>query len=81
MPNLSDRLIQLQEERNMTKKHIANAIGISVMAYYRYEHGERKPTSDILIALANHFCVSIDYLVGRNDDPQYKIYNEECERK
>lgn len=68
--NLSGRLMHLQEERNIPKKHIANAIGISVVAYYRYERGERKPTLDILIALANYFNVSIDYIVGRTNNPK-----------
>lgn len=69
MATLSDRLMQLQAERNVLKKDISKAVGISVMAYYRYERNERQPTADILIALADFFDVSLDYLVGRSDDP------------
>lgn len=69
MPNLSERLIQLQEERKFLKKDIANSVGLSVMGYYRYENGERVPNTDILIKLADYFQVSLDYLVGRSDDP------------
>ena len=68
MTNLSERLISLQKERNVLKKDVAAAIGISVMAYYRYERGERQPTTDILIAIAEYFDVSLDYLVGRSDN-------------
>ena len=37
------------------------------MGYYRYEQGERQPTLPVLIALADYFDVSLDYLVGRSD--------------
>ena len=40
------------------------------MAYQRYEYGPREPAYQKLIALADFFGVSIDYLVGRSDDPQ-----------
>lgn len=69
MSNFSERLKQLQKEQNLLKKDISKAVGISVMAYYRYETGERTPTLDTLIAFADLFHVSIDYLVGRSDDP------------
>lgn len=70
MPNLSERLIQLQEERKFLKKDIANSVGLSIMGYYRYENGERVPNADILIKLADYFQVSLDYLVGRSDNPK-----------
>lgn len=69
MATLCDRLVQLQSERKVTKKNIASAVGVSIMGYYRYERGERQPTADVLIALADFFDVSLDYLVGRSDDP------------
>ncbi len=70
MPNLSDRLVELQQKHNLLKKDIANAVGVSIMGYYRYEHGEREPSSSVLIKLAELFDVSIDYLVGRTDNPK-----------
>lgn len=35
MVSLADRLVSLQKERNVLKKDIADAIGVSVMGYYR----------------------------------------------
>lgn len=69
MASLSDRLIFLQREKNVLKKDIANAAGVSIMGYYRYERGTRLPTSDTLIKLADFFNVSTDYLLGRSDNP------------
>ena len=38
--------------------------------YQDYEYGKVVPSAAILIALADYFDVSLDYLVGRSDDPQ-----------
>ena len=69
MASLSDRLIYLQREKNVLKKDIANAAGVSIMGYYRYEKGSRQPTADKLIKIADFFNVSTDYLLGRSDNP------------
>ena len=66
----SDRLVKLQTERNIDKKTIYTACNISRISYYRYESGERTPTYEALLALADYFNVSIDYLVGRTDNPE-----------
>lgn len=69
MSKLSERLIQLKLERNLLQKEIAKNVGLALRTYQYYETGERKPDSDALIALADYFDVSLDYLVGRSDDP------------
>lgn len=35
-----------------------------------FENGNKKPSLDMLIKLADYFNVSIDYLVGRTNDPK-----------
>ncbi|MCL2851839.1 MAG: helix-turn-helix domain-containing protein [Defluviitaleaceae bacterium] len=72
MPTLSDRLIQLKTEKKLMQKDIAKDNNISLRAYQYYERGERKPDSDIIERLADYFDVSIDYLVGRSDNPERK---------
>ena len=67
---LSDRLIQLKNERNILQKDIAASLNISLRSYQRYEKGERNPDSLTLTAMADFFGVSIDYLVGRTDKPE-----------
>lgn len=48
---------------------MADGIGVAEQAYQRYEYGKTVPSALVLIALADYFDVSLDYLVGRSDDP------------
>jgi transcriptional regulator with XRE-family HTH domain len=64
-----DRLILCRKNKNVTQKETAQAIKISERGYQRYESGDHVPTLAITIALADYFDVSLDYLVGRSDDP------------
>ena len=70
MANLTERLIELKETRNILQKDIAEAISIHIRTYQRYEQGEREIPSSVLIKLADYFDVSLDYLVGRSDEPK-----------
>jgi transcriptional regulator with XRE-family HTH domain len=63
------RLIACRKKSGHTQKQIASAVGVSLRGYQYYEAGEKDATSKVLIALADYFDVSLDYLVGRSDDP------------
>jgi len=63
------RILELKKEKNLLQKDIANASGVTVRNYQRYEKGESQPTLPVLLKLADYFNVSLDYLVGRSDDP------------
>ncbi len=64
-----DCLRELRAERNLTQKDIYEAIGMSAIGYQRYEYGDRAPAYEKLLALADYFDVSLDYLAGRCDNP------------
>jgi transcriptional regulator with XRE-family HTH domain len=49
-----------------------SSLGVTVQAYSLLEKANRSPSFEILTALADYFSVSLDYLVGRSDDPSYK---------
>jgi transcriptional regulator with XRE-family HTH domain len=53
-----------------SQKEIATLLGVNVRALRNYEHGDREPNIDALIALADYFDVSLDYLVGRSNEPE-----------
>ena len=61
----SARQIQLREQRSLSQKEVADACGVVVRAYQRYEYGEREPQLSTLIRLADFYQVALDDLVGR----------------
>lgn len=72
--------MRIKELRNFEKKSsedIANLLGITVQAYYKYENGKAEPSIDNLIKLANYYNVSIDYLVGRDFNNEFGYMSEE----
>lgn len=67
MTTFSKRLHHLRTSNNQTLKDVSSAIGMSLMAYAHYEHGDREPSIDTLNKLCDYFDVSADYLIGRTD--------------
>ena len=65
----SNRFKDIRIAKGMTQKQVADDLELSVIAIQNYENLRRKPAYDILIALADYFDVSLDYLVGRSDNP------------
>lgn len=59
--------------KNMTQRELSDKAGISEVTLSRYIHENREPKADILVNIANALNVSIDYLLGRVDDPDIKI--------
>ena len=70
MASFCERLQQLKVQKNVMQKTIAADNGLSLRAYQYYERGEREPSMSTLIALADYFDVSLDYLCGRSDNPK-----------
>ena len=67
--NFSIRLRELRQVRKITQATIAEEIGITERQYQRLEANKSKPMYDKLIAIADYYDISLDYLVGRSDDP------------
>ena len=68
MAELSAQFKKIRTEKGLTQKQVADGIGITEQAYQRYEYGKTVPSALVLIALADFFDVSLDYLVGRSDE-------------
>lgn len=64
-----DRLKELRSERGISQVALAKVVGRTDRAFRKYESAEIEPTLSVLISLADYFGVSLDYLVGRSDDP------------
>lgn len=67
--SVQHRLLPRRELFFLLHKQVYEAVGMSALGYQRYEYGQREPAHQKLISVADFFDVSIDYLVGRSDDP------------
>jgi transcriptional regulator with XRE-family HTH domain len=67
--NYKNRIAALRKNRNLTQDDMATTLGISRAALSHYEKGRREPDYSTLITIADFFKVSLDYIMGRTDDP------------
>ena len=65
---LKMRIRELRKEQCETQVQVANALGIAESHYQIYERGTGLPNLENIWKLADHFGVSIDYLVGRTEE-------------
>ena len=63
------RLKQLRRKKRLSQQALATALDMSQNSISRYETGEREADYKTLIAFADYFNVSIDYLLERTDNP------------
>ena len=65
--NFESRLKQLRQKSTLSQKAVAEALGITLRQYQRFESGEQRPGYDNLIRIADFFQVSLDWLAGRDN--------------
>lgn len=61
------RLREIRMKCGFTQQNMANQLNISLNAYQKYEQGERSPSLDCLVSIADIFNVSLDYLLCRDE--------------
>ena len=59
----------IREKRNINQQKIAVELEISQESISKYENDTAFPSKDILIKLADYLYCSVDYLLGRTDNP------------
>lgn len=64
------RLKELRKKRKISQLKLAMDLQLNQNAISRYETGVREADYETLIKIADYFDVSIDYLLGRTDNPQ-----------
>jgi transcriptional regulator with XRE-family HTH domain len=65
-PNLK----KLRIEKNKTQLNVQMETGIEQALLSKYESGKRIPPTETLIALADYYGVSMDYIMGRTNNPK-----------
>lgn len=69
MTTFAERLKTLRTNKKVMSKTMAELLKITPRNYQRYENGEVDPPTSKTVFLADYFDISLDYLVGRSDDP------------
>ncbi|WP_282937564.1 helix-turn-helix transcriptional regulator [Paenibacillus sp. RC67] len=64
------RLAEIRNKKGISQYELAEHLKFTRAQLANYEQGKREPDFETLITLANYFDVSIDYLLGRIDQPK-----------
>ncbi len=64
------RLREVRRAKGISQLKLAMDLNTSQNTISRYETGEREPGIDDLIKLADYFHISVDYLIGRTENPR-----------
>lgn len=70
MCNFGNRLAELRNKKNLTRKELSFKLNIPLSTIGMYEQNRRIPKAEKLNNIANFFDVSVDYLIGNTDIPQ-----------
>ena len=63
------RLRDLREDKDLPQEELSRAINITQRSYSYYERGDHMIPPEILCRLADYYHTSVDYLLGRTNDP------------
>ena len=75
MDIIARRLRTLREKMGMSQAKLAKEIGVTQASVNRYETARTTPPVKVLLFYADRFDVSLDYIFGRTEKPQGKLYN------
>lgn len=62
------RLKELRLSKNLRQEDLGKLFGATKSAVSMWESGKREPDKETFLAMAEYFNVSVDYLMGRDDD-------------
>ncbi|MDK4351214.1 helix-turn-helix domain-containing protein [Enterococcus thailandicus] len=73
----AERLKELRKsKKHLTQQDMANILGVAKTTYASYEQGKRTPDADLQNKIADYFGVTLDYLHGRNQTPEWATDDE-----
>lgn len=67
------RIRALREDRDLTQREMGELLSCSQRVYSNYECGDVDIPTSVLIRLADFYSVSVDYLLGRTNNPKVNL--------
>lgn len=71
------RLKELRKEYSISQQKLADQLNISQQSINKYENHNIEPDIAMLIRMADYFNTTVDYLIGRSNDPVRPLPKEE----
>jgi transcriptional regulator with XRE-family HTH domain len=68
--NFPDRLREARERLGLSQTELAERSGLQPSAVSHFETGKRAPSFENLKRLSDALAVSVDYLLGRGEEPK-----------
>lgn len=68
MKKLAERLKELRKNTGLNQTIVAQSLNLPYFTLGKWEQGRAEPSADDLVRLADYYDVSVDYLLGREDD-------------
>lgn len=75
-----NRIAELRKQKGLKQIDFASAMGVSQSTLSNWETGRNQADPDSLIKLADYFNVTVDYLMGRDEEKKNPLTPEESER-
>lgn len=69
----AERLNELRKNKGLNQPELAKELNVAKQTVSNWENNNRTPDNEMLIKIANYFDVSLDYLLGRTDNPNYSV--------
>ena len=69
--SMAERLIELREKNKLSQSAVAGRLGVTPALISAYEKTERNPSIQKLVALADVYHSSTDYILGRSVTDSY----------
>ena len=67
------RLRECRENAKLSQKYVAITLGIASPSVANWERGKTRPSNENVVKLADLYGVSVDYLLGRTDNPNESV--------
>lgn len=80
MISIGNRLKALRASLNLSQSKLAQMMELTQSSINRYENEQAEAPYKVLLWYADYFDVSMDYIYGRTDKPQGKLYDYQPEK-
>ncbi len=76
----TDKFVELLQKKSLSAYSVAKSTGISQGTMNEYRSGKKRPSIENIVKIADFLDVSIDFLLGRTDNPAVNLSDPDTEK-